>query len=968
MVLTLLCTFSTLAQNKVITVSGRVIENDSKEPAAQSTVQLLALPDSTFITGVACNNEGWFTLPKVKAGKYLLKVSYIGFTTHLLPLQLTNNVPDRKLGTIALEPDAVLLKEAVITAEAPQVTMKGDTLEYNSAAYRTPEGAMLEELVKKLPGAEVDDEGNIKINGKDVKKIMVDGKEFFGGDVKTGLKNLPVNMIDKLKTYDKKSDLARITGIDDGEEETVLDLKVKKGMNQGWFGNISGGVGTKDRYASNLMLNRFVDNSQFSLIGSANNVNDQGFYGGGGGGPRFRGNSNGLNATKMLGANFATQTNKIELGGSARYNYSDADATSIRYVERSMLGESSYTNSNSSNRNKRMNFNADFRLEWKPDTLTNIIFRPALSYGETDGKSISASGAFNKDPYGFVSNPNDYLDLVWLLEHPDEDPLRDVRLNASNNKSLSDGNSLSANASLQLNRRLNNKGRNITLRGTFSYGDSESDQFSDSRNHYYKGERDDNRKHYVASPTKNYDYSTQLTYSEPIARATFLQFSYRFQYRYSTSDKRTYDLADLINGQAGDWMLGDDLPMGYEENFVDSLSKYAQYKYYNHDIGTSLRFIREKYQLSVGVSFQPQNTKLDYKKEEIDTIVKRSVFNFSPNIDFSYRFSKQSQLRLNYRGRANQPGMENLLDITDNSNPLNIRKGNPGLKPSFNHSLRMFYNTYNVERQRGIMLHAFFSATQNNINNSTIYNETTGGVIVQPKNINGDWSASGGFGYNTAFKNNKKFTINTYSNVSYNNNVSYLYSKELLEDKKNTSTNLNLGERLGGTYRNDWFEFTVNGSINYNFERNKLNPTNNQEPYTYGYGASTNVFLPWNMSVSTNITNNSRRGYRDASMNRNELIWNAQIAQNFLKGKAATITFEIYDILKQQMNISRSWSDGIRSVSEYNGINHYCMLRFSYRLNVFGNKAARGGMRPGGFDGGVRIRGGAGGFGTGRLF
>lgn len=313
LVLMLLCTFSIFAQNKVITVSGRVVESDTKEPAAQATVQLLSLPDSAYAAGIASSNQGWFTLPKVKAGKYVLKVSYIGFRTKLVPVQLSANATDKKLGTITLDPDAVMLKEAVITAEAPQVVVKEDTLEYNSTAYRTPEGAMLEELVKKLPGAEIDDDGNVKINGKEVKKIMVDGKEFFGGDVKTGLKNLPVNMIDKLKTYDKKSDLARVTGIDDGEEETVLDLKVKKGMNQGWFGNASVAGGTEDRYGSNLMLNRFVDNSQFSLIGSANNVNDQGFSGGGGG-PRFR-NSNGLTATKMLGANFATQTEKLELGG-----------------------------------------------------------------------------------------------------------------------------------------------------------------------------------------------------------------------------------------------------------------------------------------------------------------------------------------------------------------------------------------------------------------------------------------------------------------------------------------------------------------------------------------------------------------------------------------------------------------------------------------------------------------------------
>lgn len=608
LVLLLLSTFSIFAQNKVITVSGRVVESDSKEPTAQATVQLLSLPDSAYAAGIASNNQGWFTLPKVKAGKYLLKVSYIGFLTKYVPLHLYANMTEKRVGTIALESDAVMLKEAVITAEAPQVTVKEDTLEYNSSAYRTPEGAMLEELVKKLPGAEIDDEGNVKINGKEVKKIMVDGKEFFGGDVKTGLKNLPVNMIDKLKTYDKKSDLARVTGIDDGEEETVLDLKVKKGMNQGWFGNASAAVGTEDRYGSNLMLNRFVDNSQFSLIGSANNVNDQGFSGGGG--PRFR-NSNGLTATKMLGVNFASQSEKLELGGSARYNFSDRDALSTNYSERFLQNGNSYSNSNSKNRSKNTNFKADFRLEWKPDTLTNIIFRPNFSYGKSDSYSKSESGTFKSDPFNLVSNPNDFLDKsIW---NTTDDPLDDIRVNASNSESSTESNSLSANASLQVNRRLNNQGRNITFRGTFSYGDNDSEQFSESLTRYFDtaaGKSDDERKQYITSPTQNYDYTAELTYNEPVAKATFLQFRYKFQYKYSESDRSTYSLLpDADKGQDWIWNYGDGLPEGYESNKDMSLSKYAQYKYYNHDINAGLNIIREKYRLNFGVSLQPEVTK-----------------------------------------------------------------------------------------------------------------------------------------------------------------------------------------------------------------------------------------------------------------------------------------------------------------------------------------------------------------------
>lgn len=937
--LMLLCSISTLAQNKVITVSGKVIEEDTKEPVEMAAVQLLSLPDSTQVVGVVTNKQGGFTLPKVKAGKYLLKISFIGFYTKMLPLQLANNVPAKNVGTIALKTDAVMLSEAVITAEAPQVSIVEDTLVYNSSAYRTPEGAMLEELVKKIPGAEVDESGNVKINGKEIKKIMVDGKEFFGGDVKTGLKNLPVNMIDKLKTYDKKSDLARITGIDDGDEETVLDLKVKKGMNQGWFGNADLAAGTEKRYSGNLMLNRFVDKTQFSFIGSGNNVNDQGFSGGGGG-PRWRRN-NGLNATKTLGINFATETPKLETGGSARYNYRDADIASINSSERFLTAGNSYSNSNNRNISKSLDFNADYRLEWKPDTMTNVLFRPNLSYGKTNNLSESYSGTFNQDPYSLVANPNDYLDFSNLVT---DDPLRDIRVNTANNNSISKGNSLSANATLQYNRKLNNKGRNITFRGTFGYGDRESNQYLQSETRYYQQQNSSRkdtllRNQYITIPTENFNYSAQVTYSEPIAKATFLQFSYNFQYKLSNSDKRTYDLLHYP-----DWEPGISLPSGYEEHLVDSLGKKAEYRYYNHDITTSLRFIREKYQLSLGVSVQPQSSKLSYKKGDymIDTV--RNVINFTPNIDFRYRFSKVSQLRFTYNGRAGQPSMENLLPITDNSNPLNITMGNPGLKPSFTHSMRLFYNTYNAEKQQGIMTHASFSMTQNAISNSTEYIEQTGGTINRPENIDGNWSAFGMFGYNTALKN-KKFTINTFSRVNYQNNVDFLFNRDTKINDKNTSTALTLSENLNGSYRNDWFEFTLNGSVGYVFERNKLRPESNQQPYNYSYGASTNITLPWNMTVSTNMANNSRRGYSDPSMNRDELIWNAQLAQNFLKG-AATVSFEMYDILRQQTNVSRSLTASMRSVSEYNGVNSYCMVHFIYRLNIFGNKAARDGMGP----------------------
>ena len=935
-----------------VTLSGTVLDKEDNSPIMQATVQLLSLPDSTMAVGDVTNNNGRFSL-SVRPGKYVLKVSYVGYLSHLKEYQLTASKPTVNVGKIALSSDAIMLKEAVVTAEAPQVTVSGDTLGYNASAYRTSEGAALEELVKKLPGAEVDDEGNVKINGKEVKKLLVDGKEFFGGDVKTGLQNLPVNMVDKINAYDRQSDNARITGIDDGEEETVLDLTVKKGMNQGWMGNLDGGLGTEKRYSASANVNRFASHgdksSQLSFIGRANNVGDRRF--GGGGGPQWRRN-NGLTASKELGLNYAIETKKVDFGVSARYNYRDNDVQSLGQVENFLLGggNSSFMNSNSASRNKNQNFFGHLRLEWRPDSMTTFFMRGSMSWGDSESSSNSLSATYNSDPFAIVSNPYQYLDFD---SESDED-LDKTRVNASNNASLSEGNSMSANLNMQVTRKLNDSGRNITLRGIGSYGDNESDRYSNNITRYYGDgiiTTVDTIRRYITTPTNNYNVGAEVSYSEPIADRVYLQFSYRFTYGYNESDNSTYDLlnaSDRVN-----FILGR-LPNDFSESWIDpEQSKYAEYKKYNHDARFTFRVNRNTWRLSAGMAFRPQNTKLSYKKGEYQVDTTRNVFNFSPEVDFRYQPQKQTQLRFNYRGRSSDPSMENLLPITDNSNPLNIRTGNPGLKPSFSHNMGLHFNTFNMDAQRGIFSALNGSFTQNAISNIRKYNESTGGWTTMPENINGNWNLWGMFGINTALKNNKKFTIGSFTNAGFNNNVGYLTTGEMKDAQKNTTTSLSLGERLNGTYRNDWLEVGLNGSLNYTFEKDKLNPQNNQEPYTFSYGGNLQFNTPWNMTISTNMTNQARRGYSDESMNRNELIWNAQVAQSFLKG-ALTLSFEWNDILKEQSNITRSYTSSGSSVYTYNGVNSYGMVRVIYRFNIFGNKEAREmmqnrrGMGPGG--------------------
>ena len=456
-------------------------------------------------------------------------------------------------------------------------------------------------------------------------------------------------------------------------------------------------------------------------------------------------------------------------------------------------------------------------------------------------------------------------------------------------------------------------------------------------------------RRYITTPTKSYQYGAQLTYSEPIFRGGYLQFSYNFQYKRSETDNSTYDMTTALGGN---WNIWDGPASDGVGVFDKEQSKSAHYDYFNHQVDVSLRWIKaKKMQMNVGVSFLPQNTKLAYKKGDVDVVTKRNVFNVTPTFDFRYTPSKTSQLRINYRGRSSQPSMVDLLDIEDNSNPLNIRRGNPNLKPAFTNSLSSFFNTFNVDTQRGMMAHVFFQNTLNSISSKRVYNEQTGGYITQPENINGNWSARGMFGSMLALRD-KRFTINTFTSGGFSHSASYISDgkdlNQLTDANKNITKNLSLGERLRGTFRNNWFELSLNGSLNYSHARSNYQERNNMDTYQFSYGGSTNVYLPWNMSISTDLSQSSRRGYSDASMNRDELIWNAQLSQNFLKGNAATISVQLYDILKNQSNVSRTISAAMRQDTEYNAIYSYCMVHFIYRLNLFGGKQAR---KDGGFGG-----------------
>ena len=944
--LLMLVAIASLAQERLI--SGKITDRDTKEPVEQVTIQLLKT-DSTYVSGAISNERGLFHVNAPANGKYLLKITSVGYKPTVKRIQISED-KNLAMGNVVIGADAIMLKGAVVTAMAQKVSLKEDTFVYNSAAYRTPEGSVVEELVKRLPGAEVSDDGTIKINGKEVKKILVDGKEFMTGDTKTALKNLPTSIIDKIKAYDEKSDLSKVTGIDDGEEQTVLDFGVKKGMNKGVISNIDLGVGNKNRYNMRGMGGYFANNNRFMLFANANNTSDRGF--GGGPGRGFWGGANGLNASKMIGANYNYELkDKFKFNTSLRWNHSDGDVWSSRSSENFMGTSSSFSNSLSQSYSRSNSWNGNIRLEWMPDSMTNILFRPSISWSSSDGLSGSQSASYNKDPYTITTK--DPLSEEGIEEMEKAEAMVNSQL--TNGITYSDNNNI--NGMLQVNRKLGNKGRNITFRVDAKYTDNDNKSISLNNAKLYLVQTAEGKdstyqtNRYNLTPSKNYSYAGQLTYSEPLWKATFLQFSYKFTYSYSKSDRSTYDFSKYA-------MSGDHEYRGWDSYLNpfaghlndyrdDNLSRFSEYRNYNHDIQVMMRFIRQKYNLNFGVMVQPQQSKYiqDYQGVHVDTV--RNVVNVSPTLDFRYRFSKMSNLRINYRGTTSQPSISQLLDITDNSDPLNISMGNPGLKPSFTQNFRLFYNNFVQNHNKGIMTFVNFSTTNNSISNKVTYDETTGGRITRPENINGNWNAMGAFMFNCSIDSAGVWNINTGAHANYNNYVSYLSLDKKSDSQKNTTRSITWRQNLSFSYRNDWAEFSLDGTLTYNKAKNKLQPTSNLETWQFSYGPSMTLTAPWGTSLNSSLSINSRRGYNDSSMNTDEFVWNAQLSQGFLKGKPLTIMLQFYDLLRQQSTFSRAISATSRTDTEYNAINSYAMLHVVYRLNLFGGKEAR----KGGFDG-----------------
>lgn len=923
-------------------ITGYVVDPEG-EMLPQASIRLIkAAKDSTYIGGVTTNLDGFFSLTNVKNGKYVVEISYIGYEPAKRDVIVKGS--NVKLDSIRLSEGGIALREVMVTGVRTPVKVMEDTVEYDAGAYKTQPNAVVEDLLKRLPGVEVADDGSITANGKTVSKILLDGEEFFSDDPKVASKNLPVEMIQKLQVVDRKSDLARMTGVDDGEDETVINLTVKPGMKNGWFGTMEGGYGTDDRYKGTFNVNRlWGDNQSITLLGNFNNVNEEGFTDSNG--SRFRrwGGNSGINTTQSFGLNFNVGNKQIfRAGGSVIYSHSDRNTLTSSERTNKLNDVTKYESSASDKTNKSNNVRGDFRIQWKPDSFNTLEVRPNFSLNYSD--TWSTDSTLRRD----INNAN---------------VNRNFSTDSSNGHSFSGGVRLIYNHNFR--RR---KGRSFSVMANYSHTNTEEDENAYNEIFYWKrlpsllNDSTDIYDQIFDNHTWNDNVVARLSWTEPLGdvkNGNFLTLSYRMQYRWNNADKLVYDHPVIWpDGTIGRPSID------YSQLILnDTLSNRFRNDYFNQEISFGFRKVTSVYNLNVGVNVVPQMSRSRDLIIAERNIPARWVWNFAPFLRYRHRFTKTMNLQADYRGRSSQPSLTQLQPVPDTSDPLRIVVGNPNLDPSYTHNLNIRFNDFNGMAQRSFMTMLNISMTQNSIVSRTYTNEL-GGQTLTYENVSGVWS--GRFmGMFSQPLRNKYWSVSANAFINLNRSVGFI------NNERNASLSTMINFMPGIAFRPDNLEFELRPRYSYQTSSNSVSSgRNNSNPDLHSYGGSFRAYwyMPFGLTLSSDLSYTATSGY-GAGYDKNEWIWNASISYQTLRDKSLTFSIKGYDLLHQRKSVSYQSLAEYDLTSRVNSLTRYFMATVAWRFNTVGKGARTQGMGdgPGGFGpphGGGRHGGG----GPGRHF
>ena len=894
-----------------------IVRDEAGEALPEAAVRLLRA-DSTYVSGTTTNNKGHYRFNGLKAGKYILEVSYIGYAKQFVDVKLGDS--NLKMDPVTLTEEASLLREVEVVGVRTPIKVMDDTIEFNAGTFKTQPNAVVEDLLKRLPGVEVGSDGKITVNGKEVSKILVDGKEFFSDDPTVASKNLPAEMVDRLQVVDRKSDLARMTGVDDGEDETVINLSVKKGMKNGWFGNAEVGYGTDDRYQGSFMVNRFQNGNQLTFLGNFNNVNNLGFSDGG---SRFRrfGGANGITTAQSFGMNFNVgNETTFRAGGDVMYSHTDRKQTSRSDRQYLFTDSTSFSNTGKYSRDRGHNIRGDFRIKWDPNENNSLEVRPNFSLNFNRSNSTDST----------LTNAGDALRSL---------------VSRSFNENTSKGNSFEAGLRVIYNHKFaSHPGRSFSVMANYQYSNVREKGDSYALNRFYLlNDSTDIYDQYDDNHTWSHNASTRLSWTEPlgdVSKGNFLTFSYNVRYRWNDADKLTYD-HPVEFAPDGTPIIDDSRLV-----FNDSLSNRFRNDYFTQQIRLGYKHVTKTVQLDAGLALVPQMSKSEDLINSARNIPTRWVWNFAPFLRYKYKMGKQRSLDLNYNGRSSQPSMTQLQPVADYSDPMRVVVGNPDLDPSFSHNARIRFQDFNADAQRSIMLMGNVQYTQNSIVSKTTFNPTTGGQVTTYENVDGVWSARLWNMFSMPFKNHRQWQFNNSIFLNFNRNVGFN------NGERNTSMNYMVGESFSIAWRPDNFELELRPFYNFQTTHNSLAVAANRNVHTYGGRFNGTYITPFGVTINTDLNYSATSGYSQG-YDSNQWMWNAQISYQFLRGKNATIAVKAYDILQQRESIRRNVTANYIEDTESNVLGRYVMATFTYTFNTFGkgNEPQMDQRGPNGFGG-----------------
>ena len=943
---------STFAQ----TIRGAVVDSLTRKPLMEASVSLLLARDSSLVTFGITDGDGKFLFPKVSEGQYRIVVTYVGYRGRAKRVSVTATNPTADAGAIELVAQSQTLTEVEVQGEKAPIAVKGDTLEFNAGSFKTRPNAQVEDLLKKLPGVEVDRDGNVKAQGQEVKKVLVDGKPFFGNDPKMATRNLPADIIDKVQLYDQASEQSTFSGVDDGDREKTINITTKKDKRKGSFGQQSIGVGPKPsddpRYSARVSLNRFNNGRQISMLGMANNINQQGFTaqdlglgnnfggagqgqggGGGGGGNVIRGGQGGGNfgGQGQVGSNAITQswaaginyrdgwgkkidvvssynasnTNTLTNQNSRRQNVLPSVGTSATPTRTDSAFVRNQTNgSDNTNTNHRVNLRLDYRI----DTMTTIRVIPSLSWLNSNYNNQSQSQTVNA---------------------------QGVLANSSITNYNSTGNGFTGNNSLLLFRKFQKRGRTFSVNWNVALNNQDNNGINQSENKFARSNAPTSTtagsgtattggidttglftqriNQLNSQQTRSMTNTINVSYTEPLSLRQTLEFHYALTNNHNTSNRAVNDFNEATNQ--------------YDRPNTNLTNRFVN-DYVTNRAGLTWQTKRLKYTYAFGID--GQQASLNSNNLSRETNLNRTFTNLLPNALFTYNFGKNLRLRANYRTRINAPSVNQLQPVANNTNPLNIQLGNPDLQPEYSHNISVNFNRFEPSTFRNLFALLNLSRTENKIVNSTTFTPS-GAQTTQPVNTNGYYTVNGSLVLGRPVKfGTQKTNLNLTTNLTYNTGTSSVNSQP------NRAKNWLIGQGAGlSSNFTEKLDLNLSGNINWQSAEYSLQPQQNTTFLNQTVTLDVYYQLPLRFTFSTNVYYNHYGG-SSASYNQSYTLWNATLARQLFKQNQGELRIQAFDLLNQNQSIVRNVTDTYTEEVRSRVLNRYFMVSFVYNLRKFG--------------------------------